>query len=55
MTTMPGGLEEDEGLSPQAGPSSSGTVRMPTKDILDQFIDVKIFEYTEAANDDDTL
>ena len=54
MTTIPSGLE-DKGLSPQAGPSSSSTVRMPTKDVLDQFIDIKIFEYTEATDDDDTL
>jgi hypothetical protein len=54
MTTMSSRLE-DEGLSLQAGPSSSGTVWMLTKDILDQFIDIKIFEYTEATNNNDTL
>jgi hypothetical protein len=54
IITIPSGLE-DKGLSPQAGPSSSGIVRILTKDILDQFIDIKIFEYTEATDDNDTL
>jgi hypothetical protein len=54
ITTIPSGLE-DKGLSPQAGPSSSSTVRILTKDILDQFIDIKIFEYTKATNNNNTL
>ena len=50
MTTMPGGLDDE----PEPGRSGS-PVKMPPKQALDQYIDLKIAQYNDSGDDDEAL
>jgi hypothetical protein len=50
MTTMPSGLDDE----PEPGRPSS-PVKMPPKQALDQYIDLKIAQYNDSGDDDEAL
>jgi hypothetical protein len=54
MTTMPGGLDDEPEPSFRSGRSGS-PVKMPPKQALDQYIDLKIAQYNDSSDDDEAL
>ena len=51
MTTMPGSLDNE----PEPSFRSDSPVKMPSKQALDQYIDLKIAQYNDSGDDDEAL
>jgi hypothetical protein len=51
MTTMPSGLDDE----PEPSSRSGSPVKMPPKQALDQYINLKIAQYNDSSDDDEAL